>query len=205
MENLKVESFLVVQKSGILSSGKDSRRETALNFAISTIDEHYKNGYNYKCNYDAIVEVKPGCVRKVIRFILRKEKEEVIYIKYKYAIFEKSTLELIPCKFIEVMPVSAEHELDTLDNRNAVDPYIETGRKVLQKFIDNNPKVKPYCDLEVMVKFKPGCFKRMINKISGNSFKNNFSFDFFEFNIAQDLRPDGGELIGKLKNIFKIK
>jgi len=204
MENLKVEGFLVEQKVGMLSSSKNDRRKTALEFAIERLKENYNNGYNYKCNYDAIVEIKPGCMRKVIRFILRKEKEEAIFIKYKYAIFQKSSLENTPCKFIEILPVSAEQELGVFDKKDQHDPYLETGRLAVEDFINSNPKVQPYCDLEVMVKFKPGCFKRVINSISGNGHKNKFSFDFYEFNIAQDFRPEGGELKGKLKNIFKF-
>jgi hypothetical protein len=204
MENLKVEGFLVEQKVGMLSSSKNDKRNTALEFAISRVKENYSNGYIYKCNYDAIVEVKPGCMRKVIRFILRKEKEESIFITYKYAIFEKTPIDNIGCKFIEILPVSAEQELGVFDKKNQHDPYLETGRAAVEEFINSNPKVIPYCDLEVMVKFKPGCFKRVLNNLTGNGHKNKFSFDFYSFNIAQDFRQEGGELKGKLKNIFKF-
>ena len=186
MENLKVEGFLVEQKVCVLSSSKNSRRTTALEFAIERIKENYNNGYNYKCNYDAVVEVKPGCMRKVFRFILRKEKEESIFIKYKYAIFEKSPSEKSTCKFIEIMPVSAETELGVFDNKSQIDPYLKMGLEAVEDFLNNNPQIKPYCDLEVMVKFKPGCIKRVWNSLSGNKHKNKFSFDFHEFNIAQD-------------------
>lgn len=204
MENLKVEGFLVEAKAGMFGSGKSARRKTALEFAIARLNDNYSSGFNYKCNYDAVVEVKPGCMRKVIRFILRKEKEESIFIKYKYAIFEKTNTDNIACKFIEILPVSAEQELGVFDKKDQFDPYLETGRAAVEDFINSNPKVKPYCDLEVMVKFKPGCFKRVLNSIIGNGHKNKFSFDFYEFNIAQDFRTEGGDLKGKLKNIFKF-
>ncbi len=185
---MKVESFIVEQSDSFFGSSKQSREKTALNFAISKIEENYKEGFNYRCNYDAEVDIKPGCMRKVIRFVMRKEKEEVIRIKFKYAIFEKNENPMTPCKFIEIKPVSSEFELGVTTNKKNVDPYVESGRLAIEEFLQNNPKIKPYCDLEAQVKFKPGCFKRIFNKIGGNGYKNKFSYDYFSFNIAQDFK-----------------
>ena len=181
---MKVESFYCEHTSSLI--GGKSAKTTALEHAIKTLNDNFKEGFFYKCNYDAFVEIKSGCWRKILRFVMRKEKEEVITIKFKYGIFEKTTTaEQGQFEFIEVHPVSAEHELGALTNKNLQNPYLETGKIAIQDFLDKNPKIKPYCDLEIMVKVKPGCFKKVFNIIAGNSHKNNFSFQYFEFNIAQ--------------------
>lgn len=181
---MKVESFYC-EHTGKLIGGQ-SASATALQYAIKTLHDNFKEGFMYKCNYDAFVEIKPGCWRRILRFIMRKKKEESIIIKYKYAIFDKVSMpEHGQFEFIEIKPVSAEHELGALANKNLLNPYLETGKIAIQDYLEKNPKIKPYCDLEVMVKVNPGCFKKVWNKISGNSHKNKFSFRYFEFNIAQ--------------------
>lgn len=181
---MKVESFYCEHTSSLI--GGKTARTTAFEHAITTLNENFKAGLFYKCNYDAFVQIKPGCWRKIIRFVLRKEKEEVITIKFKYGIFAETTSqEQNQFEFIEVHPVSAEHELGVMTDSKLQNPYLETGKIAVQDFLNKNPKIKPYCDLEIMVKIKPGCFKKVFNIIMGNSHKNNFSFEYFEFNIAQ--------------------
>jgi len=181
---MKVESFYCEHASSLI--GGKSARKTAIEHAIKTLNENFKIGYVYKCNYDAFIEVKTGCLRKAIRFIMGKKKENIITIKFKYGIFEKSsTIETAPFEFIEVNPVVAEHVIGTFADKSIQNPYLETGKKAVQEFLDKTQLIKPYCDMEIMVKIKPGCIKKVVNIIMGNSHKNKFSFEYFEFNIAQ--------------------
>ena len=185
MKKMKVESFYC-EHTGSAFGGK-SARNVALEYAIALLKDNLNKGLIYKCNYDALVDIKPGCWRKILRFITGKKKEEVITIKFKYGIFDSfTTPDQEKFELIEVQSVSAEHVLSTLSNKNLQNPYLETGKIAVQKFIDDNyPKIIPYCDLEVMVKVKPGCFKKIKNKVMGQSYKNKFSYQYFEFNIAR--------------------
>ena len=196
MEKYIIEGFLVEQKVGMLSSSSYARRKTGLDFAIAKLNNHYENGLNYVCNYDAVVQLKPGCMRKIIRFVRKKDKEESVEIKYKYAVFTKNDNKVSGFKFIEIPSVWTSVTLGVFDKKHVLDPYLEQGRIAVEDFINKNPQVKPYCDLEVMVKFKPGFFRRIWNFITGNSYKNKFSFDYFSFNIAQDFRTDNSEFKG---------
>jgi hypothetical protein len=143
-------------------------------------------------------------MRKIIRFIRKKDKEEPIEIKYKYAVFTKNEHKISGFKFTEIPSVWTSVTLGVFDKKHIQDPYLEQGKIAVADFINKNPQVKPYCDLEVMVKFKPGFFRRIWNFITGKSYKNKFSFDYFSFNIAQDFRTDNSEFEGSfLKKLLK--
>ena len=83
---MKIESFYCEHTRSLF--GK-SPRTSALEYATNLITENYKDGYTYKCNVDAIVEVAPGCWRKIIRFILRKRKEDVIIYNISFTLQER--------------------------------------------------------------------------------------------------------------------
>jgi hypothetical protein len=181
---MKVESFYCEHTSSLF--GGKSPRQVALEYAIKILNENCKEGYLYRCNYDAFILIKPGCWRKILRFVMGRKKEQVLIIKFKYGIFEKITIdEQGQFEFIEVKPVTTDHILGAITDKKLHNPYLESGKIAVQQFIDKDPNVKPYCDLEVMVKVKPGCFKKVMNFIFGNSHKNKFTFQYFEFNIAQ--------------------
>lgn len=182
---MKVESFYC-EHTNTLFKNKGAEK-SALEYAISILKQNYNQGYVYKCNYDALVEIKTGCWRKVLRFITGKKKEEKIVIKFKYGIFNNFTnFEKDSFDFIEVHPVLTEHKLSAFADKSVQNPYLETGKIAVQNFVTANaPKITPYCDLEVMVKVKPGCILKIWHYLTGNSYKNTFCFEYYEFNIAQ--------------------
>jgi hypothetical protein len=183
---MKVESFYCEYKNELFD--KVTACEAGLKHALQLLNENYSNGFVYKCNYDAFVNIKPGCWRKVIRFVLRKDEEDIITIRFKYGIFEEKSIQSTSFDFIEVHPVSVEHQLSVNADKSIRNPYLETGKIAVQQLIDKNKNIIPYCDLEVMVKVVPGCFRKIWNYICGNSYKNKFCFKYYEFNIAQKMK-----------------
>jgi len=179
---MKVQTFYCEHKKTLF--GK-SAEETALDYTLKTIQEHYNNGLLYKCNMDSYVEIKPGCFRRIVRFFRKKSKEKPIIIKFTYAIFEEfADSKEKNVEFISLDPILGDYSRGVFDKGDKVKAYMKAGHSSIESFLESNKNIIPYCNARVMVRVKPGCFLQIIYKIIGKGYKNVFCFKYFDHNIA---------------------